>query len=174
MSSRDRTALDPRTLAAAQADSVLAIREFDDARARLARMTGGPMTPLAAEVRLYDQNLEQVLLVKHRWREWVPPGGSVESRETPREAAVREVREETGLQVSTLEFPAAVTVPYRRGWTATFGLSYAAIVDMPAPLHPEKGQLVAWTSLDAEWRCSSGEDPSRMRWHARWLRENAS
>lgn len=39
-----------------------------------------------------------VLLVRHAGLEkWVQPGGHVEARETPDEAAVREVREETGV-----------------------------------------------------------------------------
>ncbi|MGI8528004.1 MAG: NUDIX domain-containing protein [Geodermatophilaceae bacterium] len=57
------------------------------------------MAPLAAEVWLFDQSLEQVLLVRHRWRGWVPPGGTVEPGETPREAAARELFEETGVRI---------------------------------------------------------------------------
>lgn len=34
---------------------------------------------------------------------WVPPGGGIESGETPQEALVREVREETGLDISNAE-----------------------------------------------------------------------
>lgn len=40
----------------------------------------------------------RVLLVRHRkLGRWLQPGGHVEARETPDEAAVREVREETGV-----------------------------------------------------------------------------
>ncbi|MFG2558401.1 NUDIX domain-containing protein [Streptomyces sp. NPDC048496] len=46
------------------------------------------MEPLAAEVWVFDKDLARVVLVKHRWRGWVPPGGKVEAGETPREGAV--------------------------------------------------------------------------------------
>ena len=42
------------------------------------------MEPLAAEVWVTDPAFGHVLLVKHRVRGWVPPGGKVEPGETPR------------------------------------------------------------------------------------------
>lgn len=45
-------------------------------------------------------NAERVLLLYHRkLGKWLPPGGHIEVGELPDEAAVREVYEETGLQV---------------------------------------------------------------------------
>ncbi len=43
---------------------------------------------------------EEVLLIDHRQLDkWVQPGGHIESRETPDEAARREVYEETGFEI---------------------------------------------------------------------------
>jgi 8-oxo-dGTP pyrophosphatase MutT (NUDIX family) len=49
---------------------------------------------------LDEQN--RVLLVSHRYPErdlWMPPGGGIETDETSLDAAIREVKEETGLDV---------------------------------------------------------------------------
>lgn len=47
---------------------------------------------------------KKVLLHKHlKLNKWLPPGGHLEENETPPEAAVREVKEETGLDIIFLE-----------------------------------------------------------------------
>lgn len=46
----------------------------------------------------------RVLLIWHkRHREWLPPGGHVKENETPNDAVVREVYEETGLEIELLD-----------------------------------------------------------------------
>jgi 8-oxo-dGTP diphosphatase len=158
-----------RSWVAAAIDASRALQEHDDAREWLvqARAAGEPVAPLAAEVWVFDQDLTQVLLVHHRWRAWVPPGGRVEPGETPREAAARELFEETGLRVDLHPVPAAVAVrTYRQHWPPTLGLSYAAVADVAAPLVPENGQFVAWTQLDRSWESYFPDDQSRIRWHA--------
>lgn len=46
---------------------------------------------------------EEVLLLFHpKHQKWLPPGGHIESDETPSEAARREVLEETGLEIDFL------------------------------------------------------------------------
>lgn len=45
----------------------------------------------------------KILLVHHKkFHKWVQPGGHIESGETPEEAAVREVYEETGIKINLL------------------------------------------------------------------------
>lgn len=46
---------------------------------------------------------KKILLVKHHiFDKWVQPGGHIEENETPEEAAIREVYEETGLKISLI------------------------------------------------------------------------
>ncbi|MFD7630335.1 NUDIX domain-containing protein [Streptomyces sp. NPDC059851] len=161
------TAIGQRVLDSAMADAGLAVVELDGARRWLA--AAGPETagPLAAEVWVFDETMSRILLVGHRWRGLVPPGGRVEPGETPREAARRELLEETGLRMELFREPALATVrSYRPGAAVTFGLSYAAVVDAEVPLDAEDGQPVTWRSLEEDWDgCFSG-DRERMRRHA--------
>ncbi len=62
---------------------------------------------------------DELLLVKPLFppRRWGLPGGKVGKRETPHAAAVREVREETGIEV---EVEACILVDARRGRTTDF------------------------------------------------------
>lgn len=56
-----------------------------------------------ASVFVIDPKTKKILLVFHRkFHRWVQPGGHIENNETPEEAALREVYEETGLKVKLL------------------------------------------------------------------------
>lgn len=167
-----REVFDHRVMEAAAADVHLATMEFDGAGQWLTSVGEEPSEPLAAEVWVFDEALARVLLVQHRWRGWVPPGGRVEPGETPREGARRELFEETGIEAELLPEPAAATVrSYRPEWSATLGLSFVAIVDAAKSLVAESGQPAAWTPLDEDWASYFPEDASRVRRHARRLRE---
>ncbi|WDZ94068.1 NUDIX domain-containing protein [Nocardiopsis sp. HUAS JQ3] len=117
-----------------------------------------------------DPGFSHVLLVRHRWRGWVPPGGKVETGETPREAASRELLEETGVSGRLLPLPAAACVrSYRSDWSPTLGLSYVAIIDRSLRLGGEAGQPSAWIPLEDDWQSVFPEDCDRIRRHVRQL-----
>lgn len=149
----------------------MAEHEFDDARAWLRAMRNEPMPPIAAEVWTFDENLCQVLLVRHRWRGWVCPGGRVHSGETPRAAAGRELVEETGIVADVLDAPcAAVFVrSYRSDWARTLGLAYAVVVDKSLPLTGESHQPPAWVPMEHELPGAFPEDRIRLREFAEQL-----
>ena len=80
-----------------------------------AEPSAGPLLRTAGRILLVDDQ-DRVLLIHDRLdldvtdSHWIAPGGGVEPGETPAEAAVREVYEETGLRVELpLDEPAFYT-----------------------------------------------------------------
>lgn len=72
----------------------------------------------ATSVYIIDQ--DKVLLIHHKkFNKWMPPGGHVDPNELPSDAAIRETKEETGIDIELInhnsnhsfDFPNARTLP---------------------------------------------------------------
>lgn len=82
---------------------------------------GGAYTPVDCQlvhpmlreftVAVFVVHEDRVLLHRHkRLQRWLPPGGHIDPGELPDEAARRETREETGLDVELVDAPLALSV----------------------------------------------------------------
>lgn len=74
---------------------------------------------LTATIYIFNDSKDEVLLIHHRkLGKWLPPGGHIDQSEIPSDAAIREAKEETGLDVELIhqenlwvDKPNAVSIP---------------------------------------------------------------
>ena len=112
---------------------------------------------------MWDQ---QVLLVQHHDPGddkifWMPPGGGSEGDETPEEAAQREVKEETGLDVRSL---GQLPVPPERGYV----LVLAELVGLPERTPEVEACEGEIHTIGADWHRVSAEAPLGPMESAYW------
>jgi 8-oxo-dGTP diphosphatase len=72
----------------------------------------------------------RVLMIFNRWRqEWELPGGMIEPLETPRQAAYRELDEETGISAADLRFRARTTFSLKRPDRFEYAAVFSVVLD---------------------------------------------
>jgi 8-oxo-dGTP pyrophosphatase MutT (NUDIX family) len=59
---------------------------------------------------VYTSKKQKILLVQSRGQMWGPPKGSIQPNEEPLECAIREVKEETGLDIIESQFIGSIII----------------------------------------------------------------
>lgn len=121
-----------------------------------------------------DQGQWLYLLLR-AYQYWDFPKGRTEAGETPLEAALREVREETGLD--NLEFRWGYsffeTGPYARGKVARYYLAETAISQVVLGVSPELGRPehheFRWMTYDEAYKCASPRVRRVLQWSRKVL-----
>lgn len=97
---------------------------------------------------LFDEQTNRVLMVLNRNNTWSLPGGAVEVKETLKEAAIREVKEETGYDVTVSDI-IAVNEAFINDNHVYFITFKGQILKSPKEIPTEENILkVEWINLD--------------------------
>ena len=145
-----------------------AVWRFGDDDIGLEALAAGAVPHLATDVWVFDPAYQHTLLVEHRVRGWVMPGGRLEPGETMRAAAVRELAEETGIEVPAQDLRVAALYAGTDVYVGPrcWGLSFELAIDLARRLAGEPGQDPAWWALDDVWPSVYPHDRDRLRRHA--------
>ena len=101
---------------------------------------------------VYILFLEKVLLHRHaKLGKWLPPGGHIEQDETPPEAARREVKEETGLDIEKPRVFHAIARVNQLGehWTTIYFLAHAGSDDVKLSWEHDEYKWIRPEELEA-------------------------
>ena len=104
-----------------------------------------------AGVFIYDPNTDKVLIVQSRGQLWGPPKGTLEIGETDRVCAIREVKEETGLDISDKDFTRAITINNRA--TYYYLERPECEVQVQDHIHNNDVNGIGWIKLDCLEKC---------------------
>ncbi len=97
---------------------------------------------------LFDEKTNKVLMVLNRNKTWSLPGGAVEVNETLKEAAIREVKEETGYDVTVGDI-IAVNEAFINENHVYFITFKGQVLKSPEEIPTEKNILkVKWVDLE--------------------------
>lgn len=119
------------------------------------------------------EDAQTLTLMLRAFRHWDFPKGLCEAGEQPLKAAMRELREETGIDDPSFEWGERFfeTGPYSRGKTARYYLARTAQSDVVMGPSPETGRPEhhewRWVSFDEAFDMAS----PRVREVVRWSRQ---
>lgn len=118
-----------------------------------------PVLPLSLVIMTYQG---KVLMIFNRWRqEWELPGGMIDAGETPRQAAFRELLEETGVTAEKLSFEARALFSLKSPDRLEYAAVYSTQLDaLPELRVNEEASAFLWWAPGAAEDVSPGENLS--------------
>ncbi len=113
---------------------------------------------MCVTVYIFNPEGSQTLLINHRkLGRWVPPGGKIDPNEIPDVAAIREVKEETGLDVKLI----GEIAPVPGGYIRPFGVQLNEVIPgskehidliyIAVPIGNTKLQVCEREAADLKW-----------------------
>ena len=106
-----------------------------------------------AGVFIYDPKEDRVLLVQSRGQLWGPPKGTIEFGENETQCAIREVKEETGLDVTPSDFTKAIKIKNRAIYFYVEMDSRLASVYIDKTIPDNDVNGITWIKLDCLQSC---------------------
>lgn len=111
----------------------------------------------------------KLVLVRHWYNSlWVMPGGGIHRHETPEQAAIREIKEELGVNIIQLDYLLGV---YQNKKEGKDDLVYCYVVEIPEMSNFSKNKFnfeiadIIWKSFDELPEGTSGATKQRIHEH---------
>ena len=104
-----------------------------------------------------------LLLLHKKLGLWLPPGGHIDEGELPEEAALREIREETGLEVELVS-PRRSPHPRAPGVRYLHLPNHVQLEDIPN--HPQHIDLIYFCRAKSAKARLAPSEHNDMRWHS--------
>lgn len=113
---------------------------------------------------LIDPYTKKILLIRHKKNgKWTQPGGHIEGNETPEEAALREVYEETGLRVRLV----GERFPREEDFIRPLGIQKNRRISSDGETHMHIDIIYAAVPNDSENLKINIEESNGVRWFSR-------
>ena len=121
----------------------------DEIRERLAEDVGYPTAKVGASTTVFNDNGQILLIKRADSKKWGLPAGAVDPNESAQEAAVRETKEETGLEVEIAKLLNVYSeLPSDRNPHTVVMVSYMGEITGGAPRTSHESEAVSYWDIE--------------------------